>query len=170
MQCLGASFAYELQVRFPHIGADEADLGDDVVAHGGEESLERFNSSFSAHPEQAGDADIDLVDQRQVLMASGVLDFIDANGVDLTERAVLQPPGDDMLDRQKLCPRKCESTRRFLSTKGGAPNGLGRAYRPWSGCVCRRPREPLRQPQRRKGDSRLAALHTAGKRRIPTEE
>src|SRR5262249_39819460 len=97
-----------------------------------------------------------------------VLDFIDANGVDLTERAVLQPPGDDMLDRQKLCPRKCESTWRFLSTKGGAPNGLGRAYRPWSGCVCRRPREPLRRPPRHSVGSPRAASHTAGIRRIPT--
>ena len=39
MQCLAASFADELQIRFPHIGADEADLGDDVLARGGEESL-----------------------------------------------------------------------------------------------------------------------------------
>jgi hypothetical protein len=34
-------------------------------------------------------ADIDLVDQRQVLGAFGVLDFIDADGVDLVDSARL---------------------------------------------------------------------------------
>jgi hypothetical protein len=29
----------------------------------------------------------------------GVLDLIDADGVDLAERPVLQTPGDDMFDR-----------------------------------------------------------------------
>ncbi len=51
------------------------------------------------YPEQAGDADVDVVHQGQVLVAFGVLVFIDANGVDLAERAVLQSPGDDMFDR-----------------------------------------------------------------------
>ena len=36
-----------------------------------------------ADPEQAGDANIDLVDQRQVLVALGVLDLIDADRIDL---------------------------------------------------------------------------------------
>jgi hypothetical protein len=78
MQSLGAFLADDLQVRLPHVRADEHDLGNDGFAHGGEESLERLDGSFLAHPEQAGDADIDLVDQRQVLVAFGVLDFIDA--------------------------------------------------------------------------------------------
>jgi hypothetical protein len=51
------------------------------LAHGAEESLEGFDGSFSAYPEQAGDADVDLVDQGQVLVAFGVLDFIDANAL-----------------------------------------------------------------------------------------
>jgi hypothetical protein len=57
--------------------------------HGGEESLERFDGSFSSNSEQTGDADIDLIDQRQIFVALGVLDFIDADGVDLAEHAVL---------------------------------------------------------------------------------
>src|SRR5262245_26631863 len=76
MQGLGASFANELQVRFPHIGADEADLGNDFLAHGGKESLEGLDGPFLAHPEQTGDTDIDLVNQRQILVAFGVLDFV----------------------------------------------------------------------------------------------
>ena len=73
MQSLGASFANELQVRFPHIGADEADLGNSLLAHRDKEPLEGLDCPFFAYPEQTGDADIDLVNQRQVFVA-GVLD------------------------------------------------------------------------------------------------
>jgi hypothetical protein len=73
MEGLGAVFADEFQIGFPHIGADEYDFGNYVLAHGGEESLEGFDGSLFAYPEKAGDADIDLVDQREVLVALGVL-------------------------------------------------------------------------------------------------
>ncbi len=46
MQSLGASFADELRVRFPYIGTDEADLGDDLLAHGGKQSLEGLDGPF----------------------------------------------------------------------------------------------------------------------------
>jgi hypothetical protein len=45
--------------------------------------LEGFDGAFLADPEQAGDAAVELVDQRQVFVALCVLDFIDADGVDL---------------------------------------------------------------------------------------
>src|SRR3954447_10295129 len=48
-----------------------------------------------------------------------------------------------------------------------APNGLGRACRLLSVCVCRRPTELLRQPQRRSADSRRAAWCTEGRRETP---
>ena len=63
--------------------------------------MERLDGSFLANPEQAGDAEVDLVDQGEIFVALGVLDFIDANGVDLAQLAVLQTPGDDMLDSVK---------------------------------------------------------------------
>ena len=91
-------FADDLQIRLPHVGADEDDLGNDLLAHSGEESLEGFDGSFLADPEQAGDAEIDLVNQRQILVAFGVLDFVHADGVDLAEKPVFQPAGDDVLD------------------------------------------------------------------------
>src|SRR5215469_13624416 len=171
VQRLGTFLLDDLQIWLPHIRADEGDLGDDLLAHGGEEFLEGFDGSFSPDPEQAGDADVDLVDQGQVLVAFGVLDFIDANGVDLTERAMLQSPRRRHVPPHRTpCPRKCESTLRFLSTKAGAPNGLGKAYRPWSGCVCRRPRGLPRRSPCRTGGNRRDAWRTAGRRRIPTEE
>jgi hypothetical protein len=42
-----------------------------------------------ADPKQTGDAEIDLIDQCQILVAFGVLDFIDADGVDLAERTAV---------------------------------------------------------------------------------
>jgi hypothetical protein len=79
MQGLGTFLTNELQVRLPHVRADEGDLGDDFWAHGGEESLKGCEGAFLAHPEQAGHADLDLVHQGQVFVAFGVLDFIDAD-------------------------------------------------------------------------------------------
>jgi len=94
------------------------------LAHGGEESLEGFDGSFSPYPEQAADADVDLVDQGQVLVAFGVLDFIDANGVDLTERAMLQSPGDDMFHRiEHLVPGSAKALCGFFPRKSARPTG-----------------------------------------------
>jgi hypothetical protein len=89
MQSLGASFADELQIRFLHVGADEADLGNDLLAHGCKESVEGLDGPFLAHPEQTGDADIDLVDQRQIPVAFGVLDFVNADRINLPQRPML---------------------------------------------------------------------------------
>ena len=62
------------------------------------ESWKRLDRSFPADPKQAGDVRIDLVNQRQVLVAFGVLDFVDSDGVDGAECAMLQPEGDDVFD------------------------------------------------------------------------
>src|ERR1051326_6424507 len=101
MQRLGAVFTNQLQIGFPHVGADEYDFGDYVLAHSGEESLEGFDGSLFAYPKKAGNAQINLVDQGKVFVPFGVLNFIDADSVDLSEGSVFQPPGDDMLDRAK---------------------------------------------------------------------
>ena len=99
MQGLGAVFADEFQIGFPHVGADEGDFGNYVLAHGGEEPLEGFDGSLFAYPEKAGNAQINLVDQDEVFVPFGILNLIDADSVDLAERSVFQAPGDDMFDR-----------------------------------------------------------------------
>jgi hypothetical protein len=80
-----------------------------------------FDGSLFADPQKAGDADIDLVDQRQVLVALGVLDFVHSDGVDLSQNPVFQAPGDDVFDRvENLLPG---STKRFGSFFPGQPAG-----------------------------------------------
>ncbi len=94
----GAFLANDLEIRLPHIRADEHDLGGKLVADDFEESLEGLDGSLPADPEQARGAEIDLINQRQILVAFGVLDFIDSDGIDLAEQPVLEPEGDDVFD------------------------------------------------------------------------
>ena len=116
--------ADDLQIGLPHVGADEYDFGNYFLAHGGEESLEGFEGSLLTHPEQAGDADIDLVDQRQVLVAFGVLDFVHSDGVDLAQNPVFQAPGDDVLDRvENLLPGSTKRLGSFFPGQAARPAG-----------------------------------------------
>src|SRR5262249_58838886 len=122
MQGLGAFFPDDLEIGLPHVRADEHDFGNDFLAHRREESLEGFDGPFLADPKEASDADVDLINQRQVLVAFGVLDFIYANGVDLTERAVLQSPGDHMFDRiEYLVPGSAKALCGFFPRKPARP-------------------------------------------------
>ncbi len=81
------------------MGADEHDLRSQFAADDSEETLKGFDGSFAAHPKQARDAEIDLVSRRHVPVAFGVLDCIDADRIDLTQRPVLQSEGDDVFHR-----------------------------------------------------------------------
>jgi hypothetical protein len=47
---------------------------------------------------KARNVEVDLVNQRRVLVAFGVLDLVDSDGVDPAESTMPQPKGDDMLD------------------------------------------------------------------------
>ena len=84
-----AFLADHVQVRLPHIRTDELDLRSKLVADNGEEALEGFDGAFLADPEQAGEPLVDLVDQGQVLMAFGVLDFVYTDGADRLQGAML---------------------------------------------------------------------------------
>jgi hypothetical protein len=58
----------------------------------------------------------------QIFVPLGVLDFIDADGVDLTERAMLQTPGDDVFYRiENLIPGRAERIGRFFPRKPACP-------------------------------------------------
>ena len=83
MQGLGAFLANDLQIRLPHIGADEDDLRRQFVADDGGKCPKGFGCSFAAHPKQVRDVEIDLLNQSQVLVAFGILDLIDADRIDL---------------------------------------------------------------------------------------
>src|SRR5262249_16972433 len=133
VQGLTALLPDEVQIGLPHVRADKRDLGDDLLAHGREESLEGFDGPFLADPKQASDADVDLDTPGSGTCGLWRIGFHrrqwrrsdPACGAPIPRRRHVRP-------HRTPCPRKCESNRRFLSTKDGAPNGLGQAYTPWS--------------------------------------
>ncbi len=86
--------------------------------------VDKFNGSFPADPEQAREALVDLVNQRQVFVALGVLDLIHADGPDRLQRAMLQAPGDDVLDGvANLFPGSVERLGGFLPGELARPAG-----------------------------------------------
>jgi hypothetical protein len=124
MQGLGTFLTDKLQIGFPHVRADEDDLRGDFLADHGKESLEGLDRSLFPDPKQAGDADIDLINQRQVLVPFGILDFIHPDGIDLTECPVVQPERDDVLDGvENLVPGSAKRHGRFLPRKPPRPAG-----------------------------------------------
>ena len=77
--------------------------------------MEGFDGSLFACPKKAGHAQIDLVDQGEVFVPFGILNFIDADSVDLAERSVFQTLGDDMFDRvEDLVPGSAKGLRRVF--------------------------------------------------------
>ena len=85
-----------------------------MLAHGGEEPLEGFDGSLFAYPEKAGNAQINVVDQGEVLMPFGILNLIDADSVDLAKPSVFQTPGDDTFDRvEDIVPGGAKGLRRL---------------------------------------------------------
>jgi hypothetical protein len=57
-------------------------------------------------------------------MAFGILDFIHADGVDLAQRPVFQPPSDDMFDGVKdLFPRSAKRLGGLFPGKVARPAG-----------------------------------------------
>jgi hypothetical protein len=77
------------------------DLCGNLVADDFEEFLKGFDRSLAADPEQTRDSQVDLIDQRLIVVSLGVLDFIHADGVDLAEDTAFQPEGDNVFDGVK---------------------------------------------------------------------
>ena len=72
----------------------------------------------------AGFFGADLVEGLVHFVAFGVLNFIDADRVDLAKHAVLQPPSDDMFDRiEHLVPGSAKAVCGFFPRKAARPTG-----------------------------------------------
>src|SRR5271169_899895 len=114
----------KVQVRLPHIRADKFDLRSQLLSDDGEEALEAFDGALLADPEQAGHSLVDLVDQRQVFVALGVLNFIHTDSSDRLQLAMLQTPADHVLDGiADLVPRSMERLGGFLPGEFPRPAG-----------------------------------------------
>src|ERR1039458_3998967 len=102
----------------------ELDLRSEFLSNEGEKFLEGCDGAFPADPQQADDALVDLVDQRQVFVTFGVLDFIHTDGADRFQRAMLQAPTDHILDGEAhLFPGSVERLGGFLPGELARPTG-----------------------------------------------
>jgi len=73
-----ASFLRDhLQIRLPHVAADEPEGGGPVPPKPAEERQQGFDAALLADPQQALASAIDLIDERQVPVAALPLNFVD---------------------------------------------------------------------------------------------
>jgi hypothetical protein len=94
----------------------------EVSSSPGEESLKGFYRSFFPHPEQAGDAGVDLIDQGEIVVALGKLEFVDPDGRDRGQGAMLQAPFHNVLyGLANLVPGGTEGLGGFLPGKFARP-------------------------------------------------
>lgn len=77
----------------------------------------RFDSTLLAGQEQMHDAEVDLINQRQVFLAFGVLNLVDADGIDLARPPVLQSEVTTCSTASTSFLMKCGRLQQFPSTK-----------------------------------------------------
>lgn len=99
MESLARLFRNHLQVRSPHVTADKLQRLVACWADPAEEPQERADGSLLPHPQQSFARGVNLVHQRQILMASLPLDLIDADRMDPREVLVRPPPAHGHLHR-----------------------------------------------------------------------
>ena len=87
-----------LQVRVPHVRADEAESGAALGAEPAEEPEQRLRLAILPDPEQPAQAGVDLVDDGEELVALVPQHFIHPDGGHVVQRTVRQSPRDGHLD------------------------------------------------------------------------
>ncbi len=121
-----------------------------------------------ADPQQSLRALVDLIDQRQVLVASLPLHFVHANRRDARQVAMGQAPRNRVFYRAKhVLPGRAERLGHSLPGEPLGPARQEPAVRRGQASACRRTRE-LARPVRRTSDSRPVAWHTRSTPRSAT--
>src|SRR5438552_195504 len=136
-----ATLADDAEERLPHVAGNEHDGFRAFVAEHVEEGVEGCRRAVAGHVEQTPAAVVELVDEREVLVALLPRQFVDADGHDTVETAVLETPAHCVLDAPKdRTPARPEATRRLLPGQHARParqkphERVGRlhlARRPW---------------------------------------
>ena len=89
----------DVQVGFPHVGADDFDFRAALGSESLEEAGERLGVTVANDAEEALAAVVDLIDQGHVFVPFAVGDFIDADGGDVLQIAVFEAEIDDPFHR-----------------------------------------------------------------------
>jgi len=127
---LPATVGDDFQERFPHVGTNDAQTGEEpgVKAFETIQTLAQGGLGAAlADPEQPARAVVDLIDKGQEvegLLATAVMEFIDADGGDAGQVPVFEAPFDHPLDRAAHgVPTGGEDCGRFLPRQSSGPAG-----------------------------------------------
>ena len=85
----------DVQVGFPHVGADDFDFRAALGSEGLEETRKGLGVAIPDDAEEAFAPAVDLIDQRHVFVPFAVGDFIDSDGGDVLQIAVFEAEIDD---------------------------------------------------------------------------
>ena len=122
MNGLAGFFGDDLEIRLPHIAADEEQLRRPLFAESSEKAQQGFDGSVLPHPQQSPAFTIDLVDDRQVLVTSLPENLIDADGPHVGQISMGQAPLNGPFHRVKdLLPCRAEGDRGFFPRKPFGP-------------------------------------------------
>jgi hypothetical protein len=115
---------HDLQVRLPHVAADEGEHRGPLLPEPAEEPKQCFGASMLADPQQTFPCGVDLVDERQEVRPVLLMDFIDADRANCCEIHMIPPPGDGHGNRaEHLIPAGAEDARDLLPTEALGPGG-----------------------------------------------
>ena len=103
------------EIGLPHVGTHEFDLLAQRLADHRKELREALLSTFLSDPEQSRAAGLDLVDEREVLVPSAILDLVNAESANRPELTMIQPPVDYPFHGiEDLLPAGAETQRGFF--------------------------------------------------------
>ena len=113
----------DVEVGFPHVGADDFDPGAALGTEGLEEAGEGLGIALPDNPEQSLAALVDLIDEGHVFVAFAVGDFINSNRGDVLQVPVFQSVVDNPLHRAADgVPGGVEAGRGFLPAQSAGPS------------------------------------------------
>src|SRR5712691_4809634 len=120
-----ASFLRDhLQIRLPHVAADEPQDSGPVPPKPAEERQQGFDAALLADPQQALASDIDLIDERQVAVAALPLNFVDPDRLDPAQIHMGAAPRHGHRDRaEHLVPTRVEDLGDLTPTEPLRPAG-----------------------------------------------
>ena len=94
---VGCMHGDEVEIRPPHVAAEELHAGTALDPEPGEEGLERFFGAPASDPQQTPTPCVDLIHQGDVAVSMETLNFINADGGDVVEITVGLAIGDHPL-------------------------------------------------------------------------
>ena len=114
----------DLQIRMPHVAANEPELGGTFFSEHAEEPEKGLDLSFGPAPEKPPEPGIELIDHGEVLVSFENGDLVNSDLCHALERAVRKTIVDDHLDgSEDASPAGLEDGRNLVPGQASGPSG-----------------------------------------------